>query len=281
MNKLFLTLLLGAALSAKMINGVAVVVTDKPITLYDIKEEMKLTKADERRATNMLIRQKLESIEIEKRHIAVTSSEVYDDIKKTAAANNMSINQFYEAVREANGLSSSELKEKIKHKLQSQQLYMAIAYKNMEEPSEEEIKAYYELHKNTLSHPNSFTTTIYISQDKELLTKKSTNPMFYSPDIQENEQILEYNKLAPELAQLLAKTPIGSFTPVLPNGRGGFMSFYIKNVAAGKTATLSSMRNQIVNAMMGDKREQVLSDYFARLVNSDNVKHIRMLSSLN
>lgn len=281
MNKLFLTLLVSAALSAKMVNGVAVVVTDKPITLYDIQEEMKVTKADEAAATDMLIRQKLESAEIKKRNIDVSSAEVYDDIKKTAAANNMSVNEFYEAVREANGLSSSQLKEKIKHKLQSQQLYMAIAYSDMQEPTEEEIKSYYELHKSTFSHPTSFTTTLYMSMDKESLAKKVANPMYYSADIQSNEQILEYAKISPDLANLLANTALNSFTPILPNGRGGYMAFYIKDVEAPKASSLESVRSQIVNAMMGDKREQVLSDYFARLRNSDNVKYIRKLSSLD
>jgi hypothetical protein len=275
MYRTLLLLLLTTFLSAEVYDGVAIVVKDKAITLLDITKEMKLAHIDAKKASDILIRQKLEEVEIDERDIKVTSTEVYDDIKKMAARNHMSISDFYDAVRESNGMSSTELKEKTKQKLLSQKLYQAIAYSSISEPSEADIKEYYELHKDDYKHPASFTVIIYESKDRNALQTKVDNPMFYSPEIATNEQKLPYNRISPELASLLEKTALNHFTNVIPNGKGGFMSFYMKEIESAKEGGLESVRNQIMNSIMAEKREQILGDYFARLRHNADINVIR------
>ncbi|CAI6158226.1 MAG: hypothetical protein SPLUMA2_SPLUMAMAG2_00746 [uncultured Sulfurimonas sp.] len=275
MYKILFTLLISSLLNAELYNGIAIVVKDKAITLLDIKHEMEISKLSATRAADVLIRQKLEEVEIDDRKITVTSSEVYDDIKKLAARNNMSTSDFYDAVRESNGMGSMELKEKTKQKLLSQKLYQAIAYSSLSEPSDLEVQEYYEMHKDTYKHPASFTVIIYDADDKNKLQTKVDNPMFYSPSIRTNEQVLPYSKITPELASLLERTSLNSFTNVIPNGKGGFMSFYIKEIESAKAGGLSSVRSQILNSIMSHKREQVLSDYFARLKHNADINVIR------
>ena len=275
MNKILFILLFTVLLNAEVYNGVAIVVEDKAITLLDIRHEMEISKVNAARASDILIRQKLEEAEIDERKISVSSSEVYDDIKKLASRNNMSTSDFYDAVRESNGMGSMELKAKTKQKLLSQKLYQAIAYSALSEPSDLEVEEYYDLHKETYKHPASFTVIIYDADDKNELQTKVDNPMFYSPKIRTNEQTLPYDKITPELASLLEMTALSSFTNVIPNGKGGFMSFYMKKIESAKEGGLSSVRNQIVNSIMGEKREQVLGDYFARLKHNADINVIR------
>ena len=276
MNKIVFFLIFAVILQAKIYDGVAVVIKDKIITLYDIKKEMQQDRVDVKKATDLLIRQKLEEIELEEKQIHVSSSEVYDDIKQMAQRNHLSVGEFYDAVREANGLTSSELKEKIKQKLLAQKLYNAIAMRSMSEPTEDEIREYYELNKDKLQHPESFDVIIYDSKDRGRLEQKVKSPMFYAPDIATNEQTLPYNRISPELASLLEKTPPYHFTPIVPNGKGGFMSFYVKSVKKSQDASLESMQNEIINAMMAKKRETLLSDYFARLRDNTEINIIRL-----
>jgi parvulin-like peptidyl-prolyl isomerase len=276
MIKIFLLSIMAMMLSAEVYDGVAIVVKDKAITLYDITKEMQASKIDAKKASDILIRQKLEEIETQDRKITVSSSEVYDDIKKTAARNNMNISEFYEAVRESNGLNSKELKAKIRQKLLSQKLYGAIAYSSLSEPSEEQIKEYYELHKDNYKHPAAFNVVIYQTKSKELLQEKVQNPMFYSPEIISNEQKLPYDRISPELASLLEKTTVGQFSAVVPDGKGGYMSFYVKDVESAKEGGLESVKTQIINSIMADQREQVLGNYFARLRHNADINIIRM-----
>ncbi|TKI71000.1 peptidyl-prolyl cis-trans isomerase [Sulfurimonas crateris] len=277
MYKILLSLFIGAMLNAELINGVGVVVKGEPITLYDIKEEMKISRLDAQSATDSLIRKKLEEAEIEERKISVTSSEVYDDIKKTAMTNKMSIDELYEAVRNSNGLTSTEFKAKTKEKLLSQKLYSAIAYSSIDTPSEDELKEYYELHKDEFLRPSAFDVTIYSSKNRNALEKKTTIPMFHSDEIKMDEQILEYGRISPELSRLLENTQLNTFTPVVSEPNGMFVSFYLKEVKVPSSVEYEGVKNQIMNLIMSQKREQVLSDHFARLRNSADIKIIREL----
>ena len=275
MYKIILAILLALTLNAEIVDGVAIVVKGKAITLYDIKKEMQISHIDAKKASSLLVRRALENAEIQERGIEVSSSDVYEDIKKTAGRNGMSISAFYEAVRNSNGLSSTELKKKIREKLLSQKLYASIAYSSIQPPSENDIKEYFELNREKFSHPSSFTAIIYSSQNRMRLQEKVNNPMLYAPDIQTQEQVLPYDRIAPELASLLEKTAVNSFTQVIPNGKNGFMSFYIKSIETTQNSTADSFKNQIINTIMSEKREQVLGDYFARLRHNADIKNIR------
>jgi len=195
MYKIFLTIVLTVGLSAQMVDGVAIVVKGKAITLFDIKKEMEQAKIDSKQASNILIRKKLEEVETQERKISVTSSEVYDDLKQTAARNKLTVSEFYKAVRDANGLSSKELKVKVKEKLLSKKLHAAIAYSHISQPNDHEVEEYYKLNKDNFAHPSAFSVIIYQAKDKNALQEKIANPMFYSPSVQSNEQVLPYDRI--------------------------------------------------------------------------------------
>jgi hypothetical protein len=276
MYKVLLVLLFSSAVFAEIVGGVAITVKGNPITMYEIKQEMQLSNVSAAQASEILIRKKLEQIEIDERNIEVSASEIYDDIKETAARNNMSVSQFYEAIRNSNGLTSSELKKKIRQKLLSQKLYSAIAYSSISQPSDEDIKEYYELNKNQFVHPSTFDVVIYTASSAQRLKEKIENPMFHSPDIQTKEQKLEYVKIAPELASLLEQTPLNSFTQIIPNGQNGFMSFYVKEVDEVKESGVEDAKNQIISMIMSKKRESVLGEFFERMKLNTDIKKIRM-----
>ena len=275
MYKYLITLVSGVALSANMLAGVAIVVKDEAITLHDIKKEMEVSNVSKEMAINTLVRQKLEESEIKTRKISVSNTEVYDDIKQTAQRNNMSVGQLYEAALNANGISSNELKIKVKQKLLAQKLYNSIAYSQASRPTENELKEYYDLHKESFSHPSSFTAVIYQTTDQYALTKKIENPMFYAPQIQTQEQELQYDRISPELASLLQKTAVNTFTPIVPDANGGYMSFYVKAIKGVQDLGFEKMRGQIENEILSKKREQVLGDYFARLKENAEINILR------
>ncbi|MBN2783102.1 MAG: peptidyl-prolyl cis-trans isomerase [Campylobacterales bacterium] len=276
MGKIFLILVFVASLYGEIIGGVSAVVKGEAITMADVKREMKLSKSDSAQAVNNLIRKKLEEIEIKEKRITADSSEVYEEIKKSAARNNMDVNQFYEAVRNSSGLSSDELKESIKHRILSQKLHASIAYSHVSQPTDDEINEYFELHKKEFNHPNAFDVVIYQANDANRLKKKVNNPMFYAPDIATNEQTLPYDRITPELANILNQTEVGTFSQIMANEQGGYMTFYLKGVQGEGSASVDMVKNEIINKLMDNKREQVLSDYFAKLQQNADIKIIRL-----
>ncbi len=274
--KFLLLILFFVTLHAKTVDGIAIMVKDQPITLYEITSAMQENNIPQEQAVELLQRKKLEEIEIKERHITASKQEVFDDIQRMAEQNQMSIIELYSAIQTSQGLSEKELKEKIREKILNQKLYNAIAFSHLEQPNDEEIEEYYKLHKKEFQKPSSFGVLIYQCPDKNLLQEKVDNPMFYSPQVTSEERTFEADKINPRLAELLSATPVNSFTQVIPAPNGGFMSFYLKDKGATEALELDVIRPQISSALMGEKRETILKDYFDRQRLNADIKVIRL-----
>jgi parvulin-like peptidyl-prolyl isomerase len=274
--KILLLILCFLSLHAKTIDGVAIMVKDQPITLYDITEAMQENNIPQAQAIDLLERKKLEEIEIKERHITASKQEVFEDIQHMAEQNRMSVIELYQALQSTQGLSEAKLKEKIEEKILNQKLYNAIAFADLSEPGDEEIREYYRLHKKEFERPSAYGVIIYQSADRAHLQEKIDNPMFYSPDVTSEERTFETAQINPQLAELLDKTPLNGFSQVLPAPNGGFMSFYMKEKGAVNALDIASLKPQISSAIMGQKRETILKDYFVRQRLNADIKVIRL-----
>ncbi len=279
MKHILLTISLILTLNAKIIDGISAIVEDKIITLYELQKKQDELNLDSKSALDILIREKLEEIEIKKRGIDVSDEEVFEEIKKIASANNLTINQFYDLVREKNNLNSSELKEKIKQKLLKDKLYAQISYSKLQQPKEDELKEYFNLHKDKFLKPSFVDVILYESQSQELLLKKMQNPMFYSPEIKKQEQRIPLDKIPPQLAQLLLDTKENHFTQIIPKSPTEFMMFFITKKAKPSEVNFEDIKNQVINAVMFEKRATILDDYFAKLKDSAKIKVLRLPES--
>lgn len=276
MRSLTLSALLATFLWSAPIGGVAVLVKNNPITLYEVQQEMKQNGTNAQTSADTLIRKKLEQLEAEEKKITVSSAEVQEELSRMATQNNLSVDQFMSAMQNVRGLSEKELKAKVEESIKGQKLYSAIAFSKMSQPTAEEETEYYQLHLDEFSRPESFDVTIYLSSNQEALATKIADPMRNVGNIQMKEEKLAYKSINPQLAQLLNKIPNGSFGSILPDGKNGFMSFYMRDKQNVITENIDTVRPQIANTIMGEKRNQVLNDYFTRLRLSADIKVVRL-----
>jgi hypothetical protein len=279
MFKYLFPLLIASFLSAQMINAVAILVKKDPITLFDIQKEKQASNAPLEEVVDTLIRKKLESQEIEERHLSVDAQEIHEDLKNMASQNQMTLTQLYAAMLKVRGLSESALKEKIKEKILNQKLYNAIAFSKMNPPSEVDEQEYYKLHMDDFSFSENFNVIIYSSASQEKLQEKIDNPMFYSPEVRSEPTVLNYAKLNPRLAELLTNTPVNKFTPIIPSPNNIFMSFFIQEKSQQETLPFEQVRSQVNSALMQERRQQVLNDYFMRLRMNADIEIIRLSES--
>ena len=274
MIRVVLLVLTVSILQAKMIDALAAIVEDAPITLYDINKLLEQGVATKQEAIDLLIRKKLEEQEIKKRGITVGDEEVYDEIERLARANGMTITQFYDAIQATQGLNSNTLKERIKEQILAQRLYQDIVAAKMQRPDESEIEEYFLLHKDSFAHPSYYDVVIYTSLDAQSLSQKIQNPMLYLQGVHQQKQHIPYKKLPPQLAKLLDSTKEGSFTQIVPSGNG-YMSIYIQKRGESEPLDLQSLRPRIVDALMRKKQEAILKDYFTKLRDSADVVILR------
>lgn len=276
MRSITLSALLATFLWSAPIGGVAVLVKNSPITLYEVQQEMKQSGTSANQSADNLIRKKLEQLEAAEKKITVSSAEINEELSRMATQNNLSQEQFLNAMQTVRGLSEKELRAKVEESIKGQKLYSSIAFSKMSQPSAEEENEYYQLHLDDFSRPESFEVTTYVSPSQEALAAKIADPMRHIETIGSKDESIPFAKINPQLAQILNKIPNGSFGPILPNGKNGFMSFYMRDKVNVVTENVDSVRPQIDNMIMGEKRNQVLNDYFTRLRLSADIKVLRL-----
>jgi len=276
LRSLLLSSLLLASLWSAPIGGVAIMVKNSPITLYEVQQEMKQSKTSAQQSADTLIRKKLEQLEASEKKITVTPAEVQEELERMAKQNNLSMEKFLDAMQTARGISQSELKEKLEESLTGQKLYNSIAFSIMAQPTASEEAEYYQLHLDEFSQPEKYVVTTFISSTAEALQVKIEDPMRNVENVASKDETIPSKAINPQLAQILNKIEVGKFGPILPNGENGFMSFYMKDKPNLVTENLDSVRPQISNAIMGEKRNQVLNDYFTRLRLSADIKVVRL-----
>lgn len=276
MRSITLSALLATFLWSAPIGGVAVLVKNTPITLYEVQQEMKQSGTSANQSADTLIRKKLEQLEATEKKIIVSSAEINEELERMAAQNKLTMEQFLNAMQTVRGLSEKDLKAKVEESIKGQKLYSSIAFSKMGQPTAEEETEYYQLHIDEFSRPESFEVTTYISPSQEALVAKIADPMRHIESIESKDETIPFGKINPQLAQLLNKTANGSFSPILPNGKNGFMSFYMRDKLNVVTENIDAVRPQIANAIVGEKRNQVLNDYFTRLRLSADIKVLRL-----
>ncbi len=193
-----------------------------------------------------------------------------------AKQNNLSMEKFLDAMQTARGISQSELRAKIEESLIGQKLYSTIAFSKMAQPTAAEEAEYYQLHLDEFSKPERYDVTTYVSSSAEALQAKIDDPMRNVENVSSKDENIPSKAINPQLAQILNKIEVGKFGPIIPNGKKGFMSFYMKDKPNLVTESLDSVRPQISNAIMGEKRNQVLNDYFTRLRLSADIQVLRL-----
>ncbi|MCX6060750.1 MAG: peptidylprolyl isomerase [Campylobacterales bacterium] len=276
MRSLLLSSILLASLWSAPIGGVAIMVKNSPITLYEVQQEMKQSKTSAQQSADTLIRKKLEQLEASEKKITVTPAEVQEELERMAKQNNLSMEKFLDAMQTARGISQSELKEKLEESLTGQKLYNSIAFSKMAQPTASEEAEYYQLHLDEFSQPEKYVVTTYIAASSEALQTKIDDPMRNVENVASKDETIPSKTINPQLSQILNKIEVGKFGPILPNGKNGFMSFYMKDKPNLVTENLDSVRPQISNAIMGEKRNQVLNDYFTRLRLSADIQVLRL-----
>ena len=95
MYKLFLSLLVSSGISfAAMVNGIAIIVNDEPITLYDIDKTMSVNNISKNEAVSYLIDKILYDQLVQENNITADVFDINDYTEKLASSNGMDVYTF-------------------------------------------------------------------------------------------------------------------------------------------------------------------------------------------
>lgn len=274
MNKLFFSLLISTSLSfASIINGVALIVNEEPITLYDIEKTMQQNNMGKNEAVGLLIDKILYEQLVKENAITADIFDVNNYIEKLAATNGMDVYTFKNIVKQKYP-DYSAFEDEAKNIVTRQKLIQKIVKGQLAIANDEDMKLYYENNQEEFSTANSFEIVEYSSKSKASLINTIKSPLMIPQDVTRRPIRLETKSIQPQLQYMLNETKENTFTPIFTANQEFKTLFIVKKV--GKTVLdFESVKSKIFNDIMSLREKKYLKDYFEKQKLTADIKIVR------
>ncbi len=254
---------------AKMVDGVAVIVEGEAITTAEIRAIKKQLHISKQEAIDLLIQDRLQKVAM--KDIKVSDDEVDSKVEKIAAQNKISIKKMQKVLKQQ-GTSWSKYRASIKQSIKKEHFYRQKVISTISEPTEDQLKIFYDNHKKEFVIPSSLSLIEYSSKSEESLkkflqTKKRKNI--------KSKKIKKYTKkLNPTLLGSLLSTPKGSFTRPF-NAGDRYISYKVLSTQGKVNMPFESSKSMVTAKWRQQQQAQALKDYFQKMKTNANIKVIR------
>ena len=265
MRKLVLSLFLIFSLNGEVIDKIAIIVNNIPITSYDIKSTQKKLNISKQDAVNYLINQALLKSAIKERNIYVDDFDIDNAMQKIAAQNGMSLFNFKDYLLQQGRLETFE--HNLKLDLEKQKLLKTLSIR----VTPDEMKEYYKSHQKEFMLPSRIDTTIYSSDDRNSLNDVIKNPLS-NVNVNIEDKTFDINTTNPKLMSFLAKVKENSFSPIV-NINNKFQTFYVKKKYKPAVLPYKIVEGFVYNQVLKQKQNQALNDFIAKLRLKANIEY--------
>ncbi len=257
---------------AGLVNGIAVIVNDTPITLYDIDKVVDEKKLSKQKAVESLIDKVLYEQELKKKNISIDIFDIDNHIEKIAAQNKMDTLDFKSLVRQQQNYEL--FKENIKKQLLHQKLIRKVAAGKLKTASSEDIKIFYDNNQEQYKIADTIEVTAYVSKSKRLLNQLKSNPMLQDKNIMIQNMTVTQSELTPQSKYILNSTTTKQFSAIFAQNKN-YNMFFVKEKKDIKIKTLEEVKNIIFQNIMKKREQDYLKEYFETLKITANIKILR------
>ena len=269
---LIFSLFIGFTL-ANTINGIAVLVNEDPITIYDIKEDMKKRGVDENSSVSYLIDKTLFEQLVKQNNISADIFDINEQVENLANSNGMDVYSFKSIIKQKypnyndfeNEVKDSVIRQKLIKKLVRGQLAIATI---------DDVKLYYEKNISQYQTSKYFYVTQYSSSNKEDLIEKISTPMKVIPSVTVSELKIDSKDINAQLQYVLTTTKNRSFTPIFTLNNQ-YISLYIKNREGNEAINFDIVKDRIFNEIMEQREKVFLEQHFEKQKLTADIKVIR------
>lgn len=272
---LFYTILIvfANATTQNIIDGIAYKIDDNIITMHEIQNIQKQFKVSKKEAIDILIIAKLKENEIKRLNINITDSRVEDEINNIIINNKITKEVFTKGIQ-SQGLSLEEYKNQLKEHLINRELIQKILQTNSSIASDDELKKYYNAHKDQFKIPTKITAISYTSNSDEELQKVIANPLLRNPYVEVKNEVINIKHIPPQIINVFINTPSKAFTPILNSGNT-LIAFYIKEKGDLEIVPFDEIKQSVIQKYAEVKEKEILGEYFNKVKATTKIQQIR------
>ncbi len=259
--------------SADMVNAVALIVNDEPITVYDIQLKKYQNKISREEAVNQLIDEVLYKELVSKYNITADIFDINNYIEKVAASNGMDLYTFKSILRQKYK-NYTKYEEEVKNTIINQKLTQKLIKGNIPIANEDDLKIYYENNQNMFAAASKVKAVQYISENKKALEAAIKTPISNIDGVTKSPVDLNQSNINPQLKYIINETKVNQFTPIFTANKK-YISLLITQKEDIQTLAFDEVKDRIFNIIMQDREKKYLKDYFEKLKLSANIKIVR------
>lgn len=245
--------------TAQVVNAVAVIVNNEPITLFEIEKTMKELRIDRAKAVELLINDRIEQAQIKRMGNVISNFELDNEIKKMLAANDRDLDSF-KAELATKGQEFESFKKEYKKQLEKRKLYEAVASGAKVDYSDEGALSFYETHKDDFLLYEQISVSIYTAKGAENL-EIFRNGGAKTRDIKEEKETLNLQNTDPRLLVFLSSIEENGFSPVLEND-DEFVLYRVKSKAKPQALPYEQIKEQVSSVYINKQRQDFIKDFF-------------------
>ncbi len=255
---------------AKVYNAIAIVVDGEPITTTEISAVQKQLGVSKKEAQGMLIENRLQKAAM--RDISVTEDEIDKRIKLIAEKNNMSIKKM-QATLKKQKQSWNSFRDQMKLSIQKQKFFRDKIAKTIPEPSEDELKIFYQNHPKLFSMPSSVTVIEYSASSASKI-QNMLEDFNKQKGIKRKKVTFRGSDVTPQLLVMISQTAIGEFTPAFNNGNA-YVTYEVLGKGKGAQKSFDKAKNDVTMAWKKERQGKAIEDYFKKTKSSATIEYIR------
>lgn len=274
MKKIIFAAIMSFTISyAGMVDGIALVVNDDPITLYDIEKRKFEKNISKEKAVGQLIDEALFNQLVYKHNITADVFDVNNYLEKLAASNGMDLYTFKSIIKQKYK-NYEKYEEQTRKVIIRQKLTDKLVRGNLNIASEEDLKIYYDNNSSKFQMASNVSAVQYASKNKVELNQIRKNPMANIPGISRSEIELDQSNLNPQLRYIINETKINQFTPIFTSNKQ-YVSLLITKKENQETIEFEDVRDRIFNIVMQDREKKYLKDHFEKSKLSADIRVVR------
>jgi hypothetical protein len=278
MKKVILLLIFNIiALNSQIIDSIAIDVDGEPITTLDIEAVQAKFNLSKKAAIEILIKNRLESGAVERANIEVSPEEIEAEIDRIASSKRISRKDMKLTLFKK-GLTWEEYKEQLAMNIKKKKFFAKNILATISKPSDEELKLYYETHKDKFSKAGSIrqvSLILYASNSSKRLQEAIDNPMKMIDGVQRKSMLVNSNEMNPRIFKIIDSTPSGSFTKPINTGRG-FVSYFVKSKSNQGEVGFEAVKNSVAMAWMQEERMKASNNFLNKLKDNASIRVIRL-----
>ena len=271
MNKLILLscITLLTFTQAKMIDGIAMVVNGEAVTTSEIRAVQQQMGVNKKQAVDMLVQDRLQKSAMKK--ISIPESDIDAKITQIATQNNLTVPKMQKLLKQQ-GTSWSKYRKTIKESLKKQKFYRETVAATVPKPSEDELKIFFENHKEDFVMPTSLSLIEYSASIEQALknflqTKKKKG-------VKSRSVKKSTSNLNSALLGTLMQTQDGSFTRPF-NAGDRYISYKVISKNGKKSMSFEDAKGAVAGRWRQEQQGKALKDYFEKMKTNADIRVIR------